>query len=107
MEFARVARLICGASNEYQRPKAIAHVEKDRFLAWNECFKAKTGYSEEELCSASLKEFIDLGEPDSELPTVVCGIAGSNPATPKQGTRRKAPKSGKLLTLFVGLCSPP
>jgi hypothetical protein len=48
MEFAPVARLISGASNEYQLPKAIAHVEKDRFLAWNECFNAQTGYSDEE-----------------------------------------------------------
>ena len=67
MEFAPVARLICGALNEFQLPRAIAHVEKDRFLAWNECFKSQTAYSDDELYSASLKELIDLGEPDSEL----------------------------------------
>jgi hypothetical protein len=68
MELAPIARLVCGALNEFQLPRAIAHIENDRFLAWNECFKSQTGYSDEDLHSASLTEFIDLGEPASELP---------------------------------------
>jgi PAS domain-containing protein len=67
MELAPVARLVCGALNEFQLPRAIAHIENDRFLAWNERFKSQTGYSDEDLYSASLTEFIDLGDPDSEL----------------------------------------
>lgn len=63
MEFSKQAKLICGALNEFQLPRAIAHLGTDHFIAWNERFRSLAGYTNEALQLASFKELVVLGEP--------------------------------------------
>jgi hypothetical protein len=62
MEFSKEARLMCGALSEFQLPRAIAHIGKDRLIAWNESFRSIVGYSDAGLQSASFKEVAILGD---------------------------------------------
>ena len=62
MEFSKEARLICGALSEFQLPRAIAHIGKDRLIAWNESFRSIVGYSDAALQSASFKELAIFGD---------------------------------------------
>lgn len=62
MELSKEARLICGALNEFQLPTAVAHIGKDRLIAWNESFRSIVGYSDAALQSASFKELAVFGE---------------------------------------------
>ena len=62
MELSKEARLICGVLNEFQRPTAVAHIGKDRLIAWNESFRSIVGYSNAALQSASFKELAVFGE---------------------------------------------
>jgi hypothetical protein len=62
MEFSKEARLICGALSEFQLPRAIAHIGKDRLIAWNESFRSTVGYSDAALQSAFFKELAVLGD---------------------------------------------
>jgi hypothetical protein len=76
-EYSKEAKAICDALNEFRLPRAIAHLSRDRFIAWNECFQELTGYSVEQLHYAHLKEFVAFSEPDPELTeSVQDAIAG-------------------------------
>jgi hypothetical protein len=66
MEFSKEAMLICGGLNEFQLPRAIAHLGTDHFIAWNECFRSLAGYTNEALQLARFKELVVLGEPIGE-----------------------------------------
>ena len=53
---------MCGALSEFQLPRAIAHIGKDRLIAWNESFRSIVGYSDAALQSVSFKELAFFGE---------------------------------------------
>lgn len=76
MQFSKEAMLICGALNEFQLPRAIAHLGTDHFIAWNECFRSLAGYTNEAFQLASFKELVVLGEPQP------VGEEGSLPLSP-------------------------
>jgi hypothetical protein len=63
MEFSKEAKLICGALHEFQLPRAIAHLETDHFIAWNESFRSLAGYTSEALQLASFRKLVLLSEP--------------------------------------------
>jgi PAS domain-containing protein len=76
MEFSKEAMLICRALNEFQLPRAIAHLGTDHFIAWNERFRSLAGYTNEALQLARFKELVVLGEPQP------IGGEGSLPLSP-------------------------
>jgi PAS domain-containing protein len=67
MELSQEAKAICDALDEFRLPRAIVHVEQDRFIAWNESFQERTGYSADALQVAHLKDLIVIGEPDAQF----------------------------------------
>lgn len=48
-ELSEEAQAICGLLNEYRLPRAIVHLGRDRFIAWNVSFQERTGYTAEQL----------------------------------------------------------
>jgi PAS domain-containing protein len=62
------AQAICDVLNEFRLPRAILHVDRDRFIAWNESFRERTGYSAEQLHFALHKDLVVFSQPDPELP---------------------------------------
>jgi PAS domain-containing protein len=67
-EVSKEAQAICDALNEYRLPRAIVHLGRDRFIAWNVSFQERTGYPAEQLHFAHLKDLVAFSEPDPELP---------------------------------------
>jgi hypothetical protein len=67
MELSQEAKAICDALDEFRLPRAIVHVEQDRFIAWNKSFQETTGYSADELQVAHLKDLIVIGEADAQF----------------------------------------
>jgi PAS domain-containing protein len=67
MEISQEAKAICDALDEFRLPRAIVHVEQDRFIAWNKSFQERTGYSADELQVAHLKDLIVIGEPEAQF----------------------------------------
>jgi PAS domain-containing protein len=62
------AQAICDVLNEFRLPRAILHLERETFIAWNESFRERTGYSAEQLRFARHKDLIAFSEPDPDLP---------------------------------------
>ena len=52
----------CAVLNEFALPRAIVDFERHSFVAWNSKFLELTGYSEEEIKSSGLEEFLAFGE---------------------------------------------
>ena len=52
----------CAVLNEFALPRAIVDFERHSFVAWNQRFLEWTGYSEDELKSARLEEFLTFSE---------------------------------------------
>lgn len=67
MELSQEAKAICDALDEFRLPRAIVHVERDCFVAWNKSFQQRTGYSADELQVAHLRDLIVIGEPDTQF----------------------------------------
>jgi hypothetical protein len=67
MELSHEAKAICDALDEFRLPRAIVHVEQDRFIAWNKSFQERTGYSAEELHVAHSRDLIVIGEADAQF----------------------------------------
>jgi len=67
MELSQEAKAICDALDEFRLPRAIVHLEKDCFVAWNKSFRERTGYSAEELQVAHVRDLIVVGEPDAQF----------------------------------------
>jgi hypothetical protein len=68
LELSKEAQAICDVLNELRLPRAIVHLSQDRFIAWNESFQERTGYSAEQLHFAHLQDLVVLSETDPELP---------------------------------------
>jgi hypothetical protein len=68
MEYSDEARAICTALNDFHLPRAIAHLERNRFVAWNEHFLAESGFSGEELQTTALKDLTTFEEPSTVAP---------------------------------------
>ena len=68
LELPEEAQAICDVLNEFRLPRAILHLERDPFIAWNETFRERTGYSAEQLHFAHHKDLVVFSEPDAELP---------------------------------------
>jgi len=68
LELPKEAQAICDVLNEFRLPRAILHLERDSFIAWNESFRERTGYSDEQLHFAHHKDLVVFSEPDAELP---------------------------------------
>src|ERR1700732_3311331 len=66
-EASKEAQAICDVLNEFRLPRAIVHLGRDRFIAWNESFQERTGYSAEQLRFAHLKDLFAFSEPDPQL----------------------------------------
>jgi hypothetical protein len=62
------AQAICDVLNEFRLPRAILHLQRETFIAWNESFRERTGYSAEQLHFAHHKDLIVFSESDSDLP---------------------------------------
>jgi hypothetical protein len=52
----------CAVLNEFALPRAIVDFDRHCFVAWNEKFLARTGYSEEEMKSAKPEELLTFSE---------------------------------------------
>jgi PAS domain-containing protein len=68
LELPKEAQAICDVLNEFRLPRAILHVDREPFIAWNESFRERTGYSAEQLHFAHHKDLVVFSEPDPELP---------------------------------------
>ena len=66
-ELSEEAQAICDLLNEYRLPRAIVHLGRDRFIAWNVSFQERTGYTAEQLHFAHLKDLVAFSEPGAEL----------------------------------------
>ena len=66
-EVSKEAQAICDVLNEFRLPRAIVHLGRDRFIAWNESFQERTGYSAEQLRFAHLQDLLAFSEPDPQL----------------------------------------
>jgi hypothetical protein len=62
------AQAICDVLNEFRLPRAILHLKRETFIAWNESFQERTGYSAEHLHFAHHKDLVVFSEPDPDLP---------------------------------------
>jgi PAS domain-containing protein len=68
LELSKEAQAICDVLNEFRLPRAIVHLGRDHFIAWNVSFQERTGYSAEQLHFAHLKDLVVFSEPDPQLP---------------------------------------
>jgi PAS domain-containing protein len=66
-EVSKEAQAICDLLNEFNLPRAIVHLSRDRFIAWNGSFQERTGYSADQLRFAHLMDLLAFSEPESEL----------------------------------------
>jgi PAS domain-containing protein len=64
------AQAICDVLNEFRLPRAILHLKRETFIAWNESFQERTGYSAEHLHFAQHKDLVVFSEPDADLPEI-------------------------------------
>lgn len=62
------AQAICDVLNEFRLPRAILHLNRETFIAWNESFRERTGYSAKHLHFAHHKDLIVFSEADPDLP---------------------------------------
>jgi hypothetical protein len=62
------AQAICDVLNEFRLPRAIYHLEREAFIAWNESFRERTGYSAEQLHFAHHKDLVVFSEAEPDLP---------------------------------------
>jgi PAS domain-containing protein len=62
------AQAICDVLNEFRLPRAILHLERETFIAWNESFRERTGYSAEQLHFAHHKDLVFFSEADPDQP---------------------------------------
>ncbi len=62
------AKAICDVLNEFRLPRAILHLNRETFIAWNESFLERTGYSADHLHFAHHKDLIVFSEADPDLP---------------------------------------
>src|SRR5260370_40772548 len=53
---------LCAHLNEFALPRAIVDFDRQRFVAWNTRFLARTGYSEEEIKTLEPGKAILLGD---------------------------------------------
>jgi hypothetical protein len=53
---------VCQVLNEFALPRAIFDFERHSFLAWNQRFLQRAGYSEEEIKSSKPEELLTFGE---------------------------------------------
>jgi hypothetical protein len=53
---------LCNALNEFHLPRAIGHLDQDRFVAWNDIFLSESGLSREEVQRSRLKELATFDE---------------------------------------------
>ena len=65
---------LCVYLNEFALPRAIVDFERQRFVAWNTRFLARTGYSEEEIRTLEAGKALLLGDSVSFPPD-----EGNNP----------------------------
>jgi PAS domain-containing protein len=64
------AQAVCDVLNEFRLPRAILHLKRETFIAWNESFQERTGYSAEHLHFAQHKDLVIFSEPDADLPEI-------------------------------------
>jgi PAS domain-containing protein len=62
------AQAICDVLNEFRLPRAIMHLQRETFIAWNESFRERTGYSAEQLHFAHHKDLIIFSESEPDPP---------------------------------------
>jgi hypothetical protein len=91
---------LCVHLNEFALPRAIADFERQRFVAWNTRFLARTGYSEEEIKTLDLGKAILQGDsvlfppdegnnPSAEFVALAVRVPGETAAVPGHLVRSK------------------
>jgi hypothetical protein len=53
---------LCAHLNEFALPRAVMDFDRQRFVAWNTRFLARTGYSEEEIKTLETGKAIRSGD---------------------------------------------
>ena len=63
MEASLESKALCASLDRFDLPRAIAHVGTDTFIAWNQAFLERTGFSSETIRIAGINKRLTLAEP--------------------------------------------
>ena len=63
MEASLESRALCASLDRFGLPRAVAHVGTDTFIAWNQAFLERTGFSSETIRIAGINKRLTLAEP--------------------------------------------
>src|SRR5215831_16775617 len=63
MEASLESKALCASLDRFRLPRAVAHVGTDTFIAWNQAFLERTGFSPETIRIAGINKRLSLAEP--------------------------------------------